>query len=79
MHIQFAAISPFVACPTPPTHPPVQVLAIDPRWLVELAPPFFRRPADPTKLSRRTRFKRIEPMYDRYNEPNAWRLSKRRG
>ncbi len=22
---------------------------------------------------------RIEPLYDRYNEPNAWRLSKRRG
>ncbi|CAI5481585.1 unnamed protein product [Closterium sp. Yama58-4] len=50
---------------------------IDPRWLVELAPRFFRQ-ADPTKLSKRKRQERIEPLYDRYHEPNAWRLSKRR-
>lgn len=48
------------------------------RWLVELAPRFFK-PADPYKLSRRKRMERIEPLYDRYNDPNAWRLSKRRG
>ncbi|CAI5494706.1 unnamed protein product [Closterium sp. Naga37s-1] len=50
---------------------------IDPRWLVELAPRFFRQ-ADPTKLSKRKRQERIEPLYDRYHEPGAWRLSKRR-
>ncbi|GLC45966.1 hypothetical protein PLESTB_001624100 [Pleodorina starrii] len=55
-----------------------EVLAIDPRWLPELAPRFFK-PADPNKLSRRKRFERIEPLYDRYNDPNAWRLSRRRG
>eukprot|EP00271_Cylindrocystis_brebissonii_P004980 TRINITY_DN16937_c0_g1_i1.p1 TRINITY_DN16937_c0_g1~~TRINITY_DN16937_c0_g1_i1.p1 ORF type:complete len:1286 (+),score=225.88 TRINITY_DN16937_c0_g1_i1:549-3860(+) len=50
---------------------------IDPKWLVELAPRFFRS-ADPTKLSKRKRQERIEPLYDRYHEPNSWRLSKRR-
>uniref|UniRef100_A0A7S3QLZ2 RNA helicase n=2 Tax=Dunaliella TaxID=3044 RepID=A0A7S3QLZ2_DUNTE len=55
-----------------------EVLAIDPRWLVELAPRFFKA-ADPYKLSRRKRMERIEPLYDRFNDPNAWRLSKRRG
>lgn len=50
---------------------------IDPKWLTELAPRFFKQ-ADPTKLSKRKRNERIEPLYDRYHEPNAWRLSKRR-
>lgn len=57
---------------------PPQVMAIDAKWLVELAPRFFK-PADSYKLSRRKRYERIEPLYDRYNDPKAWRLSKRRG
>lgn len=56
----------------------LQVLQIDPKWLVELAPRFFK-PADPHRLSRRKRYERIEPLYDKYNDPVAWRLSKRRG
>ena len=56
----------------------VQVCQIDPKWLVELAPRFFKS-ADPHKLSRRKRHERIEPLYDRYNDPNEWRLSKRKG
>lgn len=55
-----------------------EVTVIDPRWLVELAPRFFKA-ADPHKLSRRKKAERIEPLYDRYNDQNAWRLSKRRG
>lgn len=55
-----------------------EVTVIDPKWLVELAPRFFKV-ADPTKLSKRKRQERIEPLYDRYHEPNSWRLSKRRG
>ncbi|XP_058725362.1 probable pre-mRNA-splicing factor ATP-dependent RNA helicase DEAH5 isoform X2 [Vicia villosa] len=54
-----------------------EVTVIDPKWLVELAPRFFKV-ADPTKMSKRKRQERIEPLYDRYNEPNSWRLSKRR-
>lgn len=55
-----------------------ECLAIDPKWLVELAPNFYRA-SDPTKLSKRKRRERIEPLYDRFNPPNEWRLSRRRG
>ena len=55
-----------------------KVMAIEPKWLTELAPRFFRK-ADPNQLSKRKRMERIEPLYDRFNDPNAWRLSKRRG
>lgn len=55
-----------------------EVLAIDPKWLVELAPRFFKS-ADAHRLSRRKRMERIEPLYDRYHDPNLWRLSRRRG
>ncbi|KAJ0247365.1 DEAD/DEAH box helicase domain-containing protein [Hirschfeldia incana] len=55
-----------------------EVIVIDPKWLVELAPRFFKA-ADPTRMSKRKRQERIEPLYDRYHEPNSWRLSKRRG
>ncbi|KAG2650683.1 hypothetical protein PVAP13_1NG198200 [Panicum virgatum] len=54
-----------------------EVTVIDPKWLVELAPRFYKG-ADPTKMSKRKRQERIEPLYDRYHEPNSWRLSKRR-
>ncbi|XP_062225195.1 probable pre-mRNA-splicing factor ATP-dependent RNA helicase DEAH5 [Phragmites australis] len=54
-----------------------EVTAIDPRWLVELAPRFYRS-VDPMKISKRKRQERIEPLYDRHSEPNSWRLSKRR-
>ncbi|XP_073116371.1 probable pre-mRNA-splicing factor ATP-dependent RNA helicase DEAH5 [Elaeis guineensis] len=54
-----------------------EATVIDPKWLVELAPRFYKG-ADPTKLSKRKRQERIEPLYDRYHEPNSWRLSKRR-
>ena len=46
------------------------VTVVDPKWLVELAPRFFKV-SDPTKMSKRKRQERIEPLYDRYNEPNS--------
>lgn len=54
------------------------VLTIEPKWLIELAPKFFKQ-GDPTKLSKAKRQEKIEPLYDRFNPPNAWRLSKRKG
>nr|CAB3470519.1 unnamed protein product [Digitaria exilis] len=54
-----------------------EVTAVDPRWLVELAPRFYRS-VDPTKINKRKHQERIVPLYDRYSEPNSWRLSKRR-
>ncbi|WVZ76024.1 hypothetical protein U9M48_024029 [Paspalum notatum var. saurae] len=51
-----------------------EVTVIDPKWLVELAPRFYKG-ADPAKMSKRKRQERIEPLYDRYHEPNSWRLT----
>lgn len=53
-----------------------EVISIEPKWLIELAPRIFKT-ADATKLSRRKRKERIEPLYDRYALPNEWRLSRR--
>uniref|UniRef100_A0A3B4YQQ3 ATP-dependent RNA helicase DHX8 n=1 Tax=Seriola lalandi dorsalis TaxID=1841481 RepID=A0A3B4YQQ3_SERLL len=52
-----------------------EVTTIDPRWLVEFAPAFFRV-GDPTRLSRQKRMQKLEPLYSRYEEPNAWRISR---
>lgn len=55
-----------------------EVLAVESKWLVELAPRFFRK-ADPNKLSRMKRREKIEPLFDKYAQnQNDWRLSKRR-
>lgn len=54
------------------------VIAIDAKWLIELAPNFYKR-SDPTKLSKAKRQEKIEPLYDRFNPKDAWRLSKRKG
>ncbi|CAE7939406.1 unnamed protein product [Symbiodinium sp. KB8] len=45
---------------------------IEPHWLPELAPNLFQR-ADPTKLSKRKMRERIEPLYNRFEQPNAWK------
>jgi hypothetical protein len=48
-----------------------EVMAIDPKWLVELAPRFFKA-ADAHRLSRRKRFERIEPLYDRWVDTSTY-------
>ncbi|KAK9725476.1 hypothetical protein RND81_05G146300 [Saponaria officinalis] len=55
-----------------------EVTVIDPKWLVEFAPRFFKV-VNPMKMSKRKRQERVQPLHDRFNEPNSWRLSKRRG
>jgi ATP-dependent RNA helicase DHX8/PRP22 len=54
------------------------VMLVDPKWLVELAPRFYK-PCDPGKISKAKRRVRIEPLYDRFNPPDTWRLTKRNG
>ncbi len=54
-----------------------EVTTIDPKWLVEFAPAFFRF-SDPTKLSKFKQTQRIEPLFNKYEEPNAWRISRTR-
>ncbi|CAO1429272.1 unnamed protein product [Diamesa tonsa] len=52
-----------------------EVTTIDPKWLVEFAPSFFRF-SDPTKLSKFKKNQRLEPLYNKYEEANAWRISR---
>ena len=54
------------------------VMAIEPKWLIELAPKFYQK-GDPTKMTKAKRMQKIEPLYDRFNPPDSWRLSKRKG
>lgn len=56
-----------------------EVTAIEPKWLVEVAPTFFRV-ADAHKISKRKRQERVEPLFNKYEKPNEWRISRvRRG
>ncbi|KAK1752262.1 ATP-dependent RNA helicase [Echria macrotheca] len=54
--------------------------SIEPKWLVEAAPTFFKvAPTD--KLSKRKAAERIQPLYNKYATENDWRISaqKRQG
>ncbi|KAL9099013.1 MAG: hypothetical protein Q9163_005425 [Psora crenata] len=54
--------------------------AIEPKWLVDAAPTFFRvAPTD--RLSKRKKSERIQPLYNRFAGEDDWRLSaqKRQG
>ncbi|KDO26216.1 hypothetical protein SPRG_08578 [Saprolegnia parasitica CBS 223.65] len=45
------------------------VMAIDPKWLK----------GDPTKMTKQKKAQKIEPLHDRFNPKDSWRLSQRRG
>lgn len=51
------------------------VTAIEAKWLVEVAPQFFKV-ADANKISKRKKQEKIEPLYNKYEKPDEWRLSK---
>lgn len=55
-----------------------EVCTIDPKWLLEVAPKFFKNQTG-TELSKRKKAEKIEPLFNRYEDPNAWRLSRRKG
>lgn len=49
--------------------------AIDPRWLPELAPKFFRQ-SDPSYMTDRKKREKIVPLFNKYAEnQDSWRLS----
>jgi len=55
-----------------------EVTAIEPQWLVELAPRFFRK-ADATSISKRKKAEKIQPLFDKYaKDQDEWRLSKQK-
>lgn len=55
-----------------------EVTAIEPKWLSEVAPNFFKV-TDSAKLSKRKKQEKIAPLFDRYAQnQDDWRLSKQR-
>ncbi len=52
-----------------------EVTAIEPKWLTEAAPTFFKV-ADANAISKRKRSEKIQPLYNKYEKPNEWRLSR---
>ncbi|CDK25523.1 unnamed protein product [Kuraishia capsulata CBS 1993] len=54
------------------------VTKIEPKWLVELAPTFFQV-ANPQELSARKKAIKIQPLFNKFDEQQTWRISKRRG
>ncbi|ORX59963.1 P-loop containing nucleoside triphosphate hydrolase protein [Piromyces finnis] len=52
-----------------------EIITIDPKWLVEVAPNFFKS-ADPNKISKRKRQEKLEPLFNRFEKPNEWRISR---
>jgi len=53
------------------------VTAIEPKWLVEAAPTFFRvAPSD--RLSKRKKAERIQPLHNKFAGEDDWRLSAQR-
>ena len=54
------------------------ILVIDAKWLYELAPTFYKK-ADPNTMTKAKRNEKIEPLFDRFNPKDSWRLSRRRG
>merc|ERR1712238_172027 len=54
------------------------IMVIDAKWLTELAPNFYKS-ADPNKITKQKRKEKIEPLHDRFNPKDSWRLSKRKG
>ncbi|KAI0464679.1 hypothetical protein LJB42_002299 [Komagataella kurtzmanii] len=52
------------------------VSVIEPTWLVEQAPRFFAK-ADTEQVNKRKRTVKIQPLYNRFDQQQSWRLSKR--
>jgi len=54
------------------------VTAIEPKWLVEAAPTFFKVAGKEGGLSKRKKAERIQPLHNRFAGEDDWRLSAQR-
>ena len=54
------------------------VTAIEPKWLTELAPTFFKVADRKGGLSKRQRAERIQPLHNKFQGEDDWRLSAQR-
>ncbi len=54
------------------------ICTIDPEWLLDVAPNFFQK-CDKFDQSKKKKQEKLEPLHNKYQDPNAWRLSRRKG
>ena len=52
--------------------------SVEPKWLVDAAPTFFTLAGTNGKMSRRRQQERIEPLYNKFEGKDDWRLSTQR-
>lgn len=52
--------------------------SVEPEWLVQAAPTFFRLAGADGRVSKRRMAERAEPLHDRFGGTDEWRLSARR-
>ncbi|KAK3295364.1 helicase associated domain-containing protein [Chaetomium fimeti] len=52
--------------------------AIEPQWLVDAAPTFFKLAGTDAKMSKRRMQERIEPLHNKFADKDGWRLSAQR-
>ena len=55
-----------------------EVSVIDPIWLIDVAPNFFKM-NDPTILDEKKLNEKLRPIFNKHEEPNQWRVGKRKG
>ena len=51
-----------------------EVITIEPKWLTQVAPNFYKA-ADAHQISKRKKSEKIQPLFNRNQAPNEWRLS----
>lgn len=55
-----------------------EVIAVDPRWLIEVAPAFFKN-VDSNAISKIKQKEKLNPLHNPYaKNPNEWRISKKK-
>ncbi|KAJ3324084.1 DEAH-box ATP-dependent RNA helicase prp22 [Boothiomyces sp. JEL0866] len=52
-----------------------EVISIESKWLVEVAPNYYKA-VDANALSKRKKNETLEPLYNRYQKTDEWRLSR---
>ncbi|KAI1735703.1 hypothetical protein F4680DRAFT_434268 [Xylaria scruposa] len=52
--------------------------SIEPKWLVDAAPNFFKIAGTGSNMSKRRKQEQIQPLYNKYVGENDWRLSAQR-
>ena len=55
-----------------------EITVIDPLWLIDVAGKYYKI-SDPNSISKRQKLEKITPLMNRFEDPDAWRLSKRIG